>query len=152
MVKSQDIRKAVEGMLDAENYFIVGVKNPQDTIKVVIDGFNGVDLDKCAEITRDLRNMFGDQLDDYNVEVTSPGLTSPFEVKEQYFKNKGNKVEVLLKTGEKIKGKLLEVNPDDILIEEKKRIKNEKNKKKTVREEKSITFDEIKYTKLIISF
>jgi hypothetical protein len=59
---------------------------------------------------------------------------------------------VLLKTGEKIKGKLLEVNPDDILIEEKKRIKNEKNKKKTVREEKSITFDEIKYTKLIISF
>lgn len=152
MVKNQDIRKAVEGMLDPDNYFIVGVQNPQDTIKVIIDGFNGVDLDKCAEITRDLRSLFGEQLDEYNVEVTSPGLTSPFQVKEQYIKNKGNKVEVLLQNGEKIKGKLMDVYPDEIIVEEKKRIKNEKKKKKTVREEKTITFDEIKHTKLIISF
>jgi len=152
MVKNDDIKKAVEGMLDPDNYFIVGVQNPQDTIKVIIDGFKGVDLDKCAEITRDLRSLFGEELDEYNVEVTSPGLTLPFQVKEQYIKNKGNKVEVLLQNGEKIKGKLLEVNPEDILVEEKKRIKNEKKKKRTVREEKKINFKEIKHTKLIISF
>lgn len=152
MVKDREIEKAVRDVLDSDNYFIVGIQNKQDTIKVIVDGYKGIDLEKCSEITRNLRSSFGEKVDDYNIEVTSPGLTSPFQVIEQYKKNIGQKVETLLKTGEKITGKLQEVNPDSILLEEKKRIKTDKNKKKTVREEKTIKFDEIKYTKLIISF
>ncbi|MGM0496301.1 MAG: ribosome assembly cofactor RimP [Bacteroidota bacterium] len=152
MVKDREIEKAVRDVLDSDNYFIVGIQNKQDTIKVIVDGYKGIDLEKCGEITRNLRSSFGEKVDDYNIEVTSPGLTSPFQVIEQYKKNIGQKVETLLKTGEKITGKLQEVNPDSILLEEKKRIKTDKNKKKTVREEKTIKFDEIKYTKLIISF
>lgn len=152
MVKNKEIENIVKDELNSDDYFIVGIQNKQDTIKVIIDGYKGIDLDKCGEITRKLRSSLGEKVDDYNIEVTSPGLTSAFQVTDQYKKNIGQKVETLLKTGEKITGKLQEVNPDNILIEEKKRIKTDKNKKKTVREEKTIKFDDIKYTKLIISF
>jgi len=152
MVKDRDIEDVVNDVLNSDDYFIVGIQNKQDTIKVIVDGYKGIDLDKCGEITRKLRSSFGEKVDDYNIEVTSPGLTSAFQVIEQYKKNIGQKVEILLKTGEKITGKLQEVNPESIFLEEKKRIKTDKNKKKTVREEKTIKFDEIKYTKLIISF
>mgnify|MGYP000211547189 CR=1 FL=1 len=152
MVKNRGIENIVKDVLNSDDYFIVGIQNKQDTIKVIVDGYKGIDLDKCSEITRKLRSSFGEKVDDYNIEVTSPGLTSAFQVIEQYKKNIGQKVETLLKTGEKITGKLQEVHSDSILLEEKKRIKNDKNKKRTVREEKTIKFDEIKYTKLIISF
>lgn len=152
MVKNKEIENIVKDELNSDDYFIVGIQNKQDTIKVIVDGYKGIDLDKCGEITRKLRSSLGEKVDDYNIEVTSPGLTSAFQVTDQYKKNIGQKVETLLKTGEKITGKLQEVNPDNILIEEKKRIKTDKNKKKTVREEKTIKFDDIKYTKLIISF
>ncbi len=152
MVKNKEIENIVKDELNSDDYFIVGIQNKQDTIKVIVDGYKGIDLDKCGEITKKLRSSLGEKVDDYNIEVTSPGLTSAFQVTDQYKKNIGQKVETLLKTGEKITGKLQEVNPDNILIEEKKRIKTDKNKKKTVREEKTIKFDDIKYTKLIISF
>jgi len=152
MVKDQEIKEVVEPLLDPEDYFIVGIQNNQDNIKVIVDGYKGVNLDKCSEITREIRNVFGERVDDYNIEVTSPGLTQPFQVNQQYVKNIGNKIDILLHTGEKIKGKLLEVHENGILIEEKKRIKTDKNKKKTMREEKNIIFDDIKHTKLILSF
>mgnify|MGYP006289022087 CR=1 FL=1 len=143
MVKDQEIKEVVEPLLNPEEYFIVGIQNNQDNIKVIVDGYKGINLDKCSEITREIRNVLGERVDDCNIEVTSPGLTQPFHVKQQYVKNIGNKIDILLHTGEKIRGKLLEVHDDGILIEEKKRIKTEKKKKKTMREEKTIKFDDI---------
>ena len=46
----------------------------------------------------------------FHLEVSSPGLDEPLKLHRQYLKNIGRKVEVLLKDGRKIEGKLLEVN------------------------------------------
>jgi ribosome maturation factor RimP len=106
-----------------------------------------------VNVNRGLRNLFAGELDEYELEVTSPGLSEPLKVYQQYEKNVGKKVEVLLKQDrKKISGKLLDVDDRGIKLEEKKRIKTEKNKKKTVREEYSIDFDDIEYTKPVISF
>lgn len=153
MIEEKDIRKIVESNLDPQEYFVIGIENKPDKIKVIIDGYQrSVDLDHCAVVTRELREVLGEEADNCDIEVSSPGLSEPFLVMEQYQKNIGEKVEVLLVNGEKLTGKLLEVNADHILLEEKKRIKTEKKKKKTVREQHSLRFDEIKHTKLIISF
>ena len=153
MIEEKDIRKIVESNLDPKEYFVIEIQNKADKIKVIMDGYQrSVDLDHCAAVTRELREGLGEKADNYDIEVSSPGLSEPFRVKEQYQKNIGEKIEILLNSGEKLTGKLLEVNPDDIQVEEKKRIKTEKKKKKTVREQHSLRYDEIKYTKLIISF
>ena len=151
MIKKEKIEEVLDRILDKDKYFIVRIHNKGDNIKVILDGYGKFGLDDCININRKLKSEFMGELDDYNLEVTSPGLTSPFEVPEQYHKHTGEKVEVLLSDGQKITGKLLEVLPDEIVVEEKKRIRNEKNKKKTVTENKTISLDDIKKTKLIIS-
>ena len=151
MVTKEDIEKVLDRFLDKDKYFIVKIHNKGENIKVILDGYKNFSIDDCVRINRQLKDEFAGELDDYNVEVTSPGLTAPFEVIEQYEKYTGHKVEVLLKDGSKITGKLEEVAPDGIKIEEKKRIKTDKNKKKTIRETKAIKFEDIKSTKLIIS-
>ncbi len=152
MISNSEIEAALEKILDKDKYFVVRIHNKGENIKVILDGYQKFNIDDCVNISRELKSEFGSELDDYNLEVTSPGLTAPFEVKEQYEKHKGEKVEVLLKDGNKVKGKLLNVFPDQIEIEEKKRIKTDKKKTKTVTENKDIRLDNIKSTKLIISF
>ncbi|MCF8335097.1 MAG: ribosome assembly cofactor RimP, partial [Bacteroidales bacterium] len=127
-------------------------QNKKGKLTVFIDNYKGIKLDDCVRINKDLRDLFAEELEDYELEVTSPGLATPFKVYQQYEKNIGNKVEVLLKTGQKLEGKLLQVDSDGIAVEEKKRVKTSTKKKTTIRKEHRINFEDMEYTKTIISF
>ena len=73
-------------------------------IVVEIDTQNGVNIDFCAELSRHIESQLDREVEDYELEVGSAGLTAPFKVIEQYHKNKGNEVDVLTKEGKKITG------------------------------------------------
>ena len=45
-------------------------------------------------------------VEDFELEVGSAGITSPFKVLRQYVENVGNEVEMLLKSGTKLTGVL----------------------------------------------
>ena len=75
---------------------------PDNNVTVEIDNPEGVDIDTCASLTRKIEARFNRDEDDYELEVGSAGLTSPFKVRGQYVKNVGNPVEVLTKDGRKI--------------------------------------------------
>ena len=152
MIRNSDIEKALEKLTGEEDFFVVDIQNKKGKITVFIDNYKGIKLDDCVRINQDLRDLFDSELEEYDLEVTSPGLSAPFKVYQQYEKNLGKKVEVLLKTGQKIEGKLLDVDNEGITVEEKKRVKTNKKKKTTVRKEHRISFDEMEYTKTIISF
>lgn len=134
------------------DYFLVeiGIK-PTNNIKVFLDADNGVSIDKCVTYNRALykkieeAGMYPDG--NFSLEVSSPGLGEPLMLKRQYIKNTGRNIEVLLKDGIKIEGKLVAVNSADIIVEEMKG----KNKKKEVIQH-TILFDNIKTTKIQIQF
>lgn len=152
MIDDVDLRKAVEELTERRGFFIVGLQNKKGRIQVIIDDYKGIKLDECIDINRELRSLFAEKIDAYDLEVTSPGLTEPFKVYEQYDKNVGQKVQVQLHDGTQISGRLLKVSPEQIRVEEKKRIKTDKNKKKTIHQEHDIPFGDIHHTKLLISF
>ena len=152
MIDDASLKKAVEELADQRGFFIVELQNKKGKIQVIIDDYQGIKLDDCIHVNRDLRSLFGQQLDGLDLEVTSPGLSEPFKVFEQYDKNVGRKVQVQIQDGRQISGKLLKVDAQGVTVEENKRIKNEKNKKKTVHEEHQIPFEDIHHTKLLISF
>ena len=52
------------------------------------------------------------EVEDYELEVGSAGLTSPFKVAKQYEKNIGNDIEVLTRDGRKLSGTLQSLAPD----------------------------------------
>ncbi|MFP3860779.1 MAG: ribosome assembly cofactor RimP [Bacteroidales bacterium] len=152
MVDVNKIEEALEEILDKNQYFVVEVSIKNDKIKVVVDGYENFRIDDCVAITRQLKNKFAGALDDFTVEVTSPGLTAPFKVKEQYEKNIGKEVEVLLIDGDKVKGVLKKYSPGELQIEQKETIKEKGKKRKTIITEKRINTKEIKKTKLVITF
>ena len=90
---------------------------------------------------------------DFELEVGSGGITSPFKVLRQYVNNMGNEVEMLLKSGTKLTGVLKSADENGVVVTVEKQVKPEGAKRKvTVREDQSYTFDEIKYTKYLIRF
>ncbi len=148
----ETIVKAIEGT----SIFLVDLQvNPGNSIVVEIDSPEGIDIDTCADITRKIEAEFDRDKEDYELEVGSAGLTSPFKVKGQYLKNVGNQVEVLTNDGKKIKGTLTAVNVDDdtFIVETVKKVK-EPGKKKPVETVVPETFamDGCKYVKYLIDF
>jgi ribosome maturation factor RimP len=147
------IEKMVVGLLaDQPQYFLVDLKiKPTNNIKLFLDGDQGITIEKCISINRALYKQLEESglfpNDDFSLEVSSPGLEEPLKLHRQYLKNKGRLVEILLKDGRKIEGKLLEVNETDLVVEETKG----KNKKKEILQHQFLLND-IKSTKLQIVF
>lgn len=154
MIDKQLLIETVEQAIDGTSIFIVDVKiNPGNAIVVEIDSPDNIDLDTCASITRKIEAVFDRNAEDYELEVGSAGLTSPFKVKGQYLKNIGNEVEVLTCDGRKMQGVLTEVGDDDFTIEVAKKVKEPGAKRPTiVMEPTTLKIDNTKSVKYLINF
>ena len=154
MISKDSIYQAVEEFLAATDYFLVDIKVTQDNrVLVEIDSFEGVSIDFCAELNRHIESQFDREVEDFELEVSSAGLTEPFKVTKQYEKNIGNEVEVLTKAGKKLSGILTEVHEDNFILQTERSEKPVGAKRKmTVLENLTFSYEEIKYTKYIIRF
>ncbi|MDF2186877.1 ribosome maturation factor [Paraflavitalea sp. CAU 1676] len=147
------IEKMLEELLAEDPaHFLVEIKiKPTNNVKVYLDGDQGITIEKCISINRALYKKLEEAAlfpgDDFSLEVSSPGLDEPLKMYRQYKKNAGRLVEVLLKDGVKVDGKLLEVLENEIVVEETKG----KNKKKEVILH-HFPFESIKSTKIQIVF
>ncbi len=146
-------RLVEEKLASSSNYLVDVVIKPGNLIVVEIDSDEAVSIDDCAELSRHLEEHLDRDVEDYELEVGSAGITSPFKVLRQYVKNIGNEVEMLLKNGSKLTGVLKSADENGVVVSVEKKVKPEGAKRKvTVIEDESYTFDEIKYTKYLIRF
>lgn len=154
MITKREITKIVEEYLVDTDYFLVDVCVSADNrIVVEIDSFEGVDVDFCANLSRRIEENFDREQEDFELEVGSAGLTSPFKVSQQYEKNLGKEVEVLTKSGEKLVGILSAVREESFTLEVEVKEKLEGSKRKTL-VQKKLDFEKsnIKYIKYLIRF
>ena len=154
MISKDSIYQAVEQFIVDTDYFLVDIKvTPDNRVMVEIDSFEGVKIDFCAELNRHIESQIDSEIEDYDLEVGSAGLTEPFKVQKQYEKNLGNEVETLTKEGKKFNGILKEVNSTGFVLEIEKSEKPEGAKRKIlISEDLTFTYDDIKTTKYIIRF
>lgn len=154
MIDKNVVTQLVEEKLaSSENYLVDVVIKPGNLIIVEIDNDEGVCIDDCVELSRYLEAHLDRDVEDYELEVGSAGITSPLKVLRQYVKNIGNEVEVQLKNGTKLSGVLKSAADEGIVLTVEKQVKPEGAKRKmTVQEDQFYTFDEIKYTKYLIRF
>ena len=154
MISKDSIYQAVEQFIVDTDYFLVDIKvTPDNRVMVEIDSFEGVKIDFCAELNRHIESQIDRELEDYDLEVGSAGLTEPFKVQKQYEKNLGNEVETLTKEGKKFNGILTEVDSTGFVLEIEKSEKPEGAKRKIlVTENLPFQYDDIKTTKYIIRF
>ena len=154
MIEKKVVSQLIEEKLaSSSNYLVDVVIKPGNLIVVEIDNDEAVSIDDCAELSRYLEELLDRDVEDYELEVGSAGITSPFKVLRQYVKNIGNEVEMLLKNGSKLTGVLKSADENGVVVSVEKKVKPEGAKRKvTVVEDESYTFDEIKYTKYLIRF
>ena len=88
---------------------------------------------KCRQMSRHLEQYIDEKAwlgEKYILEVSSPGIERPLQLRRQYLKNIGRKLTVKLWKDGDVTGKLTKVEGDMITLEETKRIKEGKEEKK----------------------
>ena len=150
-------QKAIENYINtllqnSEDVFLVEVKvNPGNHIIVFLDADNGITIEKCVQINRALyKKIEEDSLfenGNFSLEVSSPGVDEPLKLRRQYKKNIRRTIEVMLNDESKKQGKLALVNDDGITIEE-----TEGKGKKITNKNTTILFNQIKHTKVLVTF
>ena len=129
--------------------FLVSVTvGTQNVIRVFVDKQDGISITECLQISKYIDQELDREIEDFDLSVSSPGLSKSFVVKEQYQKNIGKEVAIKLQDGKKIKGKLLTFG-EEITIETSKKLKG---KKQIITKVQTISLEQIKETKLIIKF
>lgn len=154
MIDKNVVTQIVEEWLEGKDYFLVDVTvSPDDKIVVEIDHADGVWIDDCVELSRFIESKLNREEEDYELEVGSAGIGQPFKVLQQYRIHLGKDVEVMDKTGKKLAGVLTEVTENNFTIIVEVKVKPEGAKRpKLVEQSVTFTYDEIKYTKYLISF
>lgn len=151
MTDKTEIQTICESALNGSQ-FIVDIKiNISNDINIYVDDFDGLAVEECKRISRFITAHFDRDIEDFSLEVSSPGLSKPFKVLKQYQKCINQEVETVLFDGEKFIGKLIEAS-DNYIIIETSIIKKVNNKKQTITEQTKIEYTNIKATKSVISF
>lgn len=129
---------------------LVSATGGRQKLTVYVDGDEGVSVETCAMISRKIAEGLDEDNPDlaYTLEVSSPGLDQPLKLERQYKKNIGRTVKVLLQDNQTIKGRLVQVSPEQITLAEEARTTGRKKETR----ERHITFTNIIKTNVLVSF
>ncbi|MBK7130166.1 MAG: ribosome assembly cofactor RimP [Crocinitomicaceae bacterium] len=138
-----------------QTLYLVNLKiNPGNIIQVEIDKENGyVSIDDCVAVSRNIEHNLDRDAEDFELEVSSAGLDQPLRMYKQYIKNIGQKVKIKLPEKGSVEGEIKSADQNGFVIEtkEKKTVEG-RRKKEWVVNVIPLRYDEIKETKLILSF
>jgi ribosome maturation factor RimP len=127
---------------------------PKKNVEIILDADEGLEIDKCRRISRHVENWLdteGSMGEEYNIEVSSPGVARPLVYPRQYPKHVGRFLEVENTDGDKIEGVLTEVDADKIVLQSET-IRKEGKKKITETIVSVFPYDKIKNATVQIRF
>ncbi len=154
MITTQTVQGLIDEKLAETDAYLVDLSiSSANQIRVEIDHIDGLGIDECVALSRHIESSLDRESEDFELQVSSPGLDQPFKVIQQYHKNVGREVSLIKLSGEKIRGLLTNVSDDVITIEytTKERVEGKK-KKEVIEHKEEIQLNEIKETRIIISF
>jgi ribosome maturation factor RimP len=148
----QKIQELAQQAIDDPSIFILEVKVGTalgiPKLKVVLDGDKGITIEQCTTVSRRITKAIETQelLEQYGIEVTSPGADQPLKQWRQYPQHVGRSLEITLQDGTSLEGELKQAEAEQLLIAKKPK------KKKDPVEEVTVAFPSIKSAKVIVSF
>ena len=129
MITKAEIVKLVEEKIEGTEYYIVDISvSSSNQIHVEIDGDKGVKINDCVQISRHIEGNYDREDVDREVEMKTT-------------------------QGDKIKGILVSADDKAVVLEVTRKEKIEgKKKKQIVIENKTVPMEQVKETKVVISF
>lgn len=134
--------------------FLIDLEITSDNqITVIIDGDEGVTVEDCIAVSREIEHNLDREEFDFALQVMSAGVSTPLTMPRQYKKNIGRTLKVKKVDGEIIEGDLQQVEEDVIKMQWKAREPKPVGKGKvTVIKNAEIPFKEIETAKVMIIF
>ena len=124
-----------------------------NSIRVVIDGDNGVLVKDCMYISRAIEHNLDREEHDFSLEVSSAGATTPFNNNRQYKKNIGRIVNIKAVGNQTFEAKLVQADEEGVTLEWKTREPKPIGKGKiTVQKEVKLSYSDIIEAKVKIKF
>jgi len=157
MIDKNKVRELVEERMAELNngLFIVELNiSSNNVIQVELDKHvGGVSVDDCIRVSRNVEHNLDRETEDFELQVSSAGLDKGLRVLAQYKKNIGRDVKVKFKDQGSLEGELIAATEQEITVRtsRKERIEGRK-KKETIIEDHVVPMEQIKETKIIISF
>ena len=157
MIDKKKVRELVEErMAELDNgLFIVELNvSSNNVIQVELDKHEGgVSVDDCIHVSRNVEHNLDREEQDFELQVSSAGLDKGLRVFAQYRKNIGRNVKIKFVDSGSIEGELIAATENEITVRtsRKERIEGRK-KKETIIEDQVVPMEQIKETKIIISF
>ena len=154
MITKAEIVKLVEEKIEGTEYYIVDISvSSSNQIRVEIDGDKGVKINDCVEISRHIEGNYDRDEVDFELTVSSAGMDQPFKILRQYQRYVGREVEMKTTQGDKLKWLLISADDKAVVLEVTRKEKIEgKKKKQIVTENKTVPMEQVKETKVAISF
>ena len=120
MIKIRDIETLVASFIaEHEGFFLVKAEvKGANRIEVEVDhDSEPVDIDTIVALTKHIEAGLDREKEDFELEVSSAGLTTPLVGVRRYRKFIGKELEVLLKKGVKEKGVLVSADEEGFVLE-----------------------------------
>ncbi len=154
MIEKNLIQDLVQHKIQDTDFYLVDLKiSSTNVIQILIENNAGVSLQDCIGLSKHIESLLDRETEDFELTVASAGISEPFKVLNQYHKHINKEVEVLTLEGKKEKGTLIQVTDQFFELEQRKKVKMEgKKKKKEIIEHNKFEYEQVKSTKLIITF
>jgi ribosome maturation factor RimP len=148
MTDKAKIEKSVTEFIRGTGLFLVAVKvSNSNRITVLADKKEGITIEECAMLHRHIEKDLDRDAEDFELQVSSPGLDAPFMVIEQYYRNEGRKVAVVDNEGLKFTGILKNVTKGGFDLETEIKVKGKGKEIKDL----PFNFDQIKTVKAVLT-
>ena len=152
MIEKEKIGSVVAGIL-SDKLFLVDINvSKSNTICIYIDSINDLTIDDCVAVSRYVENNLKDETEDFELQVSSPGVGRPFKVVQQYFKNIGRKIELITSDGLVLSGKLESADDKGLIISPNIKEKSGKNKNREICQSLFFEYRSVKSAKTIVTF
>ncbi|WP_199552721.1 ribosome maturation factor RimP [Streptomyces sp. N35] len=151
--QSERLRGLLEPLVGAKDLDLeeitVTPAGKRRVLRVVVDSDEGVQLDTCAELSREISEKL-DETDamgngEYVLEVTSPGADRPLSEHRHYVRATGRLVKFQLTEGGELIARILKVDDEGLDLE----VPGVKGRKPTSRR---LTFDSVAKARVEIEF
>ena len=154
MLKEQVLQLLEQALEKNKSLFLIDFSITGDNqIRVIIDGDNGVTVNDCIAVSREIEHNLDREEIDFSLDVASAGVSEPLVEIRQYNKNVGRNLKVTTSEREVIEGKLAAADKDAITLQWKAREPKPIGKGKvTVSKEAVLPYKDIVEAKVMIKF
>jgi len=154
MISKSTIEGIVNQHINVDKEFVVEISvSSSNKIIVLIDSDDGITIDRCVLVSRAIEQSFDRDEEDFELEVSSAGLSSPLKVVRQYQKNIGRNLDVVLTNGTKIQGKLLLATESSFSIEVQEKVVVEgKKRKELITKTIDLPYSDVKSAYIVVTF